>query len=77
MTIYRIYSDEQPDCMIASSLVCSVVVIANSEQEAIETVKRGHGDNFVCDYEDVKVEAVCGDNEAMIVNVEYFNDSHY
>jgi hypothetical protein len=35
MTIYRIYSDEQPDTMFASGLVCSVVVVANSEQETM------------------------------------------
>ena len=77
MTIYKIYSDEQPDTMFASSLVCSVVVVANSEQEAKQIVEKKHCNNFVCDYEDVKVEAICGDNQAMIVNVEYFNDSHY
>ena len=77
MTIYRIYSDEQPDTMFASSLVCSVVVVANSEEEAKHMVENKHGDNFVCDYKDVKVESICGDNQAMIVNVEYFNDSHY
>ena len=69
MTIYRIYSDEQPDTMFASSLACSVVVAANSEEEAKQIVKNKNGDNFVCDYKDVKVEAICGDNEAMIVNV--------
>jgi hypothetical protein len=77
MTIYRIYSDEQPDTMFASSLVCSVVVVANSEEEAKQIVEKKHVDNFVCDYKDVKVEAICSDNQAMIVNVEYFNDSHY
>lgn len=77
MTIYRIYSDEQPDTMFASSLVCSVVVVANSEEEAKRIVEKKQGDNFVCDYKDVKVEAICGDNQAMIVNVGYFNDSHY
>ena len=77
MTIYRIYSDEQPDTMVASSLVCSVVVVANSEEEAKQIVEKKYSDNFVCDYKDVKVEAICGDNKAMIVNVEYFNDNHY
>lgn len=77
MTIYRIYSDEQPDTMFASSLVCSVVVVANSEQEAKQIVEKRHGDDFVCGYEDVKVEAICSNNEAIIINVEYFNDSHY
>tara|TARA_R100000541_G_C1833616_1_gene74606 strand:+ start:216 stop:449 length:234 start_codon:yes stop_codon:yes gene_type:complete len=77
MTIYRIYSDEQPDTMFASSLVCSVVVVANSEEEAKQTAEKKHGDNFVCDYKDVKVEAICNTNQAIIVNVEYFNDSHY
>jgi|AntRauTorcE11897_2_1112592.scaffolds.fasta_scaffold175035_1 hypothetical protein len=77
MTIYRIYSDEQPDTMFASGLVCSVVVVANSEQEAKQIVEKRHGDNFVCDYVDVKIKAICGDNEATIVNVEYFDDSHY
>lgn len=77
MTIYRIYSDEQPDTIFASSLVCSVIVVANSEQEAKYMVEKKHGGNFVCDYKDVKVEAICGNNKAMIVNVEYFNDSHY
>lgn len=77
MTIYRIFSDKQPDCMFASTLVNDVVVIANSEDEAKEIVKKRHGDNFVCDYEDVSIEAICGNNEAMIINVTYFDDSHY
>lgn len=77
MTIYRIYSNVQPDTMFASSLVCSVIVVARSEQEAKKIVEKKHGDKFVCDYKDVKVEAICGDNEATIVNVEYFNNSHY
>ena len=63
--------------MFASTLVNDVVVIANSEDEAKEIVKKRHGDNFVCGYEDVSIETICGDNEAMIVNVSYFDDSRY
>lgn len=77
MKIYKIYSDEKPNTMFKSSFVYSVVVVANSEEEARRIVEKKHGDCFVCNYEDVKVEAICGNNQAMIVNVEYFNDNHY
>ena len=75
MKIYRIFSDKQPDCMFASNLVNDVVVIANSEDEAKKIVKKIHGANFVCDYEDVSIETICGNNEPMILNVGYFDDS--
>jgi len=77
MTIYRIFSDKQPDCMFASSLVNDVVVMANSEDEAKEIVKKRHGDNFVCDYEDVSIETICSNNESIIIKVGYFDDSRY
>ena len=77
MKIYRIFSNEHPNGMFASALVNYVIVIANNEDEAKKIVKKRYGDVFVCDYEDVSIEAICCDNEAKIINVTYFDDSYY
>jgi hypothetical protein len=76
MKIYRIYSDKEPDCMFPSSLIKDVMVIANSEEQALDIVKKRYENYFVCDFEEVNIVAVSGES-GEIINVEYFNDSHY
>ena len=76
MTIYRIYSDIDPDCFGAGSLIKDVMVIANSEEQALEIVKKRYEEDFVCEFEEVNIIAVSGES-GKIINIEYFDDSHY
>ena len=47
MNVYRIFTTERNDAVFGCSLVLSVTVIANNEQEAFDIVEKEHGDNFV------------------------------
>ena len=62
--------------MFASSLIKDVMVVANSEEQALDIVKKRYEENFVCDFEEVQIVAVSGES-GKIINVEYFDDSHY
>ena len=76
MTIFRIYSDKDPDCFGAGSFIKDVVVIANSEEQALEIVKKRFEEDFICDFEEVNIIAFNSES-AKIINVQYFDDIHY
>ena len=76
MTIFRIYSDKDPDCFGSGSFIKDVVVIANSEEQALEIVKKRFEKDFICDFEEVNIIAFNSES-AKIINVQYFDDIHY
>ena len=76
MKIFRIYSDIDPDCFGVGSLIKDVMVIADSEEQALKIAKDEYEEDFVCDFDEVNIIAVSSVT-GKIINVEYFDDSHY
>jgi hypothetical protein len=74
MTIYRVYSDVKIDCQFPHFIVRSAVVLANSEQEARDIVKKEYGDNFVCDVNDTNVEIISNGKTPMVLEVSYVEE---
>ena len=72
MNVYRVFTTERNDAMFGYSLVLSVTVIANNEQEAFDLVEKKHGDNFVGSKDKREIKVVCENiNKATVVSVEY------
>lgn len=72
MNVYRVFTTERNDAVFGYSLVLSVTVIANNEQEAFDLVEKKHGDNFVGSKDKREIKVVCENiNKATVVSVEY------
>ena len=59
-------SDKQKDKLISYSEL----------KKKLDIVKKRYEEDFVCDFDDVNIVAFSGES-GKIINVEYFDDSHY
>ena len=69
MLVYRVYTDERSDRPFSESLLTSVIVLAENENDAKLIVLNRYSNCFVCEDKDLLVEVI----EEPILGVSYNN----
>ena len=69
MLVYRVYTDERSDRLFTESLLTSVIVLAENENDAKLIVLNRYSNRFVCEDKDLLVEVI----EEPILGVSYNN----
>ena len=69
MQVYRVYTDERSDRPFSESLLTSVIVLAENENDAKMIVLNRYSNSFVCEDKDLLVEVI----EEPILGVSYNN----
>jgi hypothetical protein len=69
MQVYRVYTNERSDRPFSESLLVSVIVLAENEEDALKTVLKRYGNNlyFTCKDSELLVEVIT----ESILSVEY------
>ena len=69
MLVYRVYTDERSDRLFTESLLTSVIVLAENENDAKLIVLNRYSNRFVCEDKDLLIEVI----EEPILGVSYNN----
>ena len=69
MLVYRVYTDERSDRLFTESLLTSVIVLAENENDAKMIVLNRYSNSFTCEDKDLLVEVI----EEPILGVSYNN----
>jgi len=69
MLVYRVYTDERSDRLFTESLLTSVIVLAENENDAKLIVLNRYSNSFVCEDKDLLIEVI----EEPILGVSYNN----
>ena len=69
MLVYRVYTDERSDRLFTESLLTSVIVLAENENDAKLIVLNRYSNSFTCEDKDLLVEVI----EEPILGVSYNN----
>ena len=69
MLVYRVYTDERSDRPFTESLLTSVIVLAENENDAKMIVLNRYSNSFTCEDKDLLVEVI----EEPILGVSYNN----
>ena len=69
MQVYRVYTDERSDRPFSESLLTSVIVLAENENDAKLIVLNRYSNSFVCEDKDLLIEVI----EEPILGVSYNN----
>ena len=69
MKVYRVYTDERSDRLFTESLLTSVIVLAENENDAKLIVLNRYSNRFVCEDKDLLIEVI----EEPILGVSYNN----
>ena len=69
MQVYRVYTDERSDSLFSESLLTSVIVLAENENDAKLIVLNRYSNSFTCEDKDLLVEVI----EEPILGVSYNN----
>ena len=69
MQVYRVYTDERSDRPFSESLLTSVIVLAENENDAKLIVLNRYSNSFTCEDKDLLVEVI----EEPILGVSYNN----
>ena len=69
MLVYRVYTDERSDRPFSESLLTSVIVLAENENDAKLIVLNRYSNSFTCEDKDLLVEVI----EEPILGVSYSN----
>jgi hypothetical protein len=69
MQVYRVYTDERSDRPFSESLLTSVIVLAENENDAKMIVLNRYSNSFTCEDKDLLVEVI----EEPILGVSYNN----
>ena len=69
MLVYRVYTDERSDRQFTESLLTSVIVLAENENDAKMIVLNRYSNSFTCEDKDLLVEVI----EEPILGVSYNN----
>ena len=69
MLVYRVYTDERSDRPFSESLLISVIVLAENENDAKLIVLNRYSNSFTCEDKDLLVEVI----EEPILGVSYNN----
>ena len=69
MQVYRVYTDERSDSLFSESLLTSVIVLAENENDAKMIVLNRYSNSFTCEDKDLLVEVI----EEPILGVSYNN----
>lgn len=69
MLVYRVYTDERSDRPFSESLLTSVIVLAENENDAKLIVLNRYSNSFTCEDKDLLVEVI----EEPILGVSYNN----
>ena len=69
MLVYRVYTDERSDRLFTESLLTSVIVLAENENDAKLIVLNRYSNSFTCEDKDLTVEVI----EEPILGVSYNN----
>ena len=69
MLVYRVYTDERSDRPFSESLLTSVIVLAENENDAKLIVLNRYSNSFTCEDKDLIVEVI----EEPILGVSYNN----
>ena len=69
MQVYRVYTDERSDRLFTESLLTSVIVLAENENDAKMIVLNRYSNSFTCEDKDLLVEVI----EEPILGVSYNN----
>ena len=67
MQVYRVYTDERSDRLFTESLLTSVIVLAENENDAKLIVLNRYSNSFTCEDKDLLVEVI----EEPILGVSY------
>ena len=69
MLVYKVYTDERSDRLFTESLLTSVIVLAENENDAKMIVLNRYSNSFTCEDKDLLVEVI----EEPILGVSYNN----
>ena len=69
MLVYRVYTDERSDRLFTESLLTSVIVLAENENDAKLIVLNRYSNSFTCEDKDLLIEVI----EEPILGVSYNN----
>lgn len=69
MLVYRVYTDERSDRPFSESLLTSVIVLAENENDAKMIVLNRYSNSFTCEDKDLLVEVI----EEPILRLGYNN----
>lgn len=69
MLVYRVYTDECSDRPFSESLLTSVIVLAENENDAKLIVLNRYSNSFTCEDKDLLIEVI----EEPILGVSYNN----
>ena len=69
MLVYKVYTDERSDRLFTESLLTSVIVLAENENDAKLIVLNRYSNSFTCEDKDLLVEVI----EEPILGVSYNN----
>ena len=69
MLVYKVYTDERSDRLFTESLLTSVIVLAENENDAKLIVLNRYSNSFVCEDKDLLIEVI----EEPILGVSYNN----
>ena len=69
MQVYRVYTDERSDRLFTESLLTSVTVLAENENDAKLILLNRYSNSFTCEDKDLLVEVI----EEPILGVSYNN----
>lgn len=69
MLVYRVYTDERSDRPFSESLLTSVIVLAENENDAKLIALNRYSNSFTCEDKDLLIEVI----EEPILGVSYNN----
>ena len=72
MKVYEIYTDKRSHRLFTNNLLVSVLVIAETEEEAFTMVKKEHKNSFTCSDDELKIKVFSEiENTPIIVHCDY------
>jgi hypothetical protein len=74
MKVYKLFSNKIPNCQFPNGIINEIIVLANSEAEAKEIIKKDYYDSFVCNFNEIEIVVVCDNvNNPQIITMNYTN----